>query len=259
MPDTRAESNGNVNFFWVPEGGFVNPAVPTESELAAAIDLTTGLVWDGLQIGTTGTNELDDRGVLDKATAKGEGAIQFSATTPFFYPANWDDAGDDYARIRNIFATAAGAAGGVKGFLVVSILQNTRYGVKKPVGGDFVSVYKVISDAFTHDTEGEDSYKFTIEFLPQGFAVVNTMVKGATAGTLTTSAPPTLAAVGAKAAITATLHGKSVTQGTRWSSSDSNIVSVSPNGVVVRQAAGAATITATHTAATAPVTVAIAA
>lgn len=252
MVDVRAESNGNINIFWVPEGGLANPNAPTAVEMAAAFDLSAGIVWDGLSIGATGTNELDDRGILDSATATSQGTIQYGATIPYFYPKYLADVNDDFARIRNIFK-----AGRVKGYLITSVLQNPQYKVKKPVAGDWVSVYKVISDSLAHDTEGEDSYKFTIEYLPQGLARVYTLVKGATGNAITLSAAPTLTAPGDKDVITATLHGKNITQGAEWTSSDSSIVSVSPNGVVVRHKAGTATISANHPAADAPKTVSI--
>src|SRR5690606_15116219 len=111
--------------------------------------------------------------------------------------------------------------------------------------------FKMTSDTVNDDTEGEDSYKFIVNFLPQGELSVYTQAKNAgpvvlsdlsgTAGTLT---------VGDHAALAATLGGHRATQVVDWSSDDEAVATVSDNGVVTAVGAGTADITATHPAAT---------
>ena len=255
MANDKVQANGYVNIFWVPEGGLANPSAPKAAELAAAIDLSPGIVWEGLTIGATGTNEIDDRGILDSASSTEQGAVQYEASVPYFYPKYIADTSDDYAKVRNVFKVK-----NVRGFLIVKILQNPKGVSVKPVEGDWVSVYKVISDSFVHDVEGEDSYKFTIEYLPQGLARTYALVQGATGGTITVAPTTvTLGAPGTKDVLVATMFGKNITQGAEWTSSNSAIVSVSPNGVVKRNATGTATISVNHPAASAAKTVVIAA
>lgn len=249
--DKRVQANGFVNIFWVPDGGLAKPGAPLGTEMAAALDLSPGVAWEGLTVGATGTNEIDDRGILDSASTTTAGSVQYGASISYFYPKYLADANDDFVKIRNTFKEK-----NVLGYLIVSLLQNPQHQSKKPVAGDWVSVYKVMTDSFAHDTEGEDSYKFTLEYLPQGLARTYALVTDGTEA-LEVSAAPTLTAVGDKGLITAELFDKSVTQGCNWSSSNSEVVSVSPNGVVVRHATGPVTITVDHPSAAAPKTVSI--
>lgn len=254
MVDKRVQTNGNVNVFWVPLSGIANIDAPTEAEMAAAIPLSAGISWESFTMGITGVSEQDDRSLLDPANKKERGSAQYGAEVTYFYPATLTDVSDDYLKSLNLFK-----AGRVEGYFILKVLQNTRYQSAVPVAGDWVTVLKVTADYIAHDTEGEDSIKYTINYLPLGAARAYALVKGTTGNTITVSPAPTITTVGAVAPLTATLYGKSITQGATWSSSDSSKVSVSPNGVVKRIAAGTATITCSHPAAAAPVTVSIAA
>lgn len=110
-------------------------------------------------------------------------------------------------------------------------------------------MFKVITDTFTVDTEGESSYKFTVGFLPQGVIHVHTLVTAATPLTITvTGTGPTT--VGARGLLTATISGVNWTQGVEWVSSNPSVATVSPNGVVTALKAGTASITAKHAGAT---------
>ena len=111
--------------------------------------------------------------------------------------------------------------------------------------GDLVHVLKVMTDGYAESVTGEEAFRYTVTMLPQGDYAVRTCVAGGTASAVVVS-PSTLASAAADIdAVTATLGGRSYTNGLTWSSSDNAIATVSPAGIVTSIATGTATITAT--------------
>src|SRR5690625_6961863 len=54
------------------------------------------------------------------------------------------------------------------GYLITRVLQAPSGQASPAKPGQWVSVFRFMSDAVGDDTEGEDSVKLTVEFLPQG-------------------------------------------------------------------------------------------
>lgn len=243
MADEKVQSNGNITVTWVPAAGIADYRSPTPTELNAGIDLTDAIAWDGYELGASDSNDVDDRSLRDLGNAVTRGFQQFAATIPFFRDSNPLDTTSDYTKAFQLFREPR-----VYGYLVTRVLQVPASIATPYAAGQWISVFKFVGDYVADDTEGEDSYKFTVGFLPQGDVKVYTIVKTAVPVTL---APATLSlAVGAKGLVTATLSGKSITQGATWTSSAPNIARVTANGVVIGVAAGTATISAGHPAAT---------
>jgi hypothetical protein len=110
--------------------------------------------------------------------------------------------------------------------------------------GELVHVFKVLTDGYAESIVGEEAFRYTITFLPQGDLAVRTVVGGTTpviASTLAIS-------VGDSEPLSATVGGRVYTNGVAWSSSDPTKASVSSAGVVTGVAAGSATISATYEA-----------
>lgn len=251
MVDTRVQSNGNINVYLVPASGVADYRSPTAAEIAAGINLSEAIAWDGFELTASDSNDVDDRGLMDAGNAVTRGFQQFAASIPFFYPKDLNDPTDP----ATIAFEALARQTRQTWYLITKVLQGTTGTPTPAVAGEWVSVYKFMSDYTSDDTEGEDSYKFTIGFLPQGQVKVYTQVKTALPVVV---APATLAVDVDEAAIaTATLGGKSITQGATWTSSDPSVARVTPNGVVVGVSAGTATISASHPAATAAGTVTV--
>jgi len=74
----------------------------------------------------------------------------------------------DYATAFDTFKAATNAR--PTGWLVVRIAKTASTAL---AAGDIVSVYKFTADAVSDNTEGEDSVKTTVKFLPQGVMGVN--------------------------------------------------------------------------------------
>lgn len=255
MPDTKITSNGNVDIWFIPAASVADYRSPTPTEINTnGKRLTPAIAWDGTTFpANTDSNDTDDRSLEDLGNATSRGFASFEATLSMFRPKPGDTTSETGVA-WTLLKTPR-----VAGYLVTRVLQRTT-GVATPAAaGDWISVYRVISDTVNDDTEGEDSYKFVVTFLQQGDLAVYTQVKNA--GTIT-FVPTTLsvATAGPVKTIRATLGGKRATQTVTWVSSDLTKATVSQNGVVKGIAAGSATITATHpstTTAATPVTVTV--
>lgn len=250
MVDQKITSNGNVTVWWVPAAGIADYRSPTAAEINAGVDLTAAIAWDSYEIAASESNDVEDRSLIDKGNAITRGFQQFAAAFNLFRDADQTDTTSPYNIAFETFRTPR-----QYGYLITRVLQKET-GTSPPAApGEWISVFRFVSDAVGDDTEGEDSYKMTLTFMPQGEVAVYTKVAVPAAVTV---APTTLAlAPGDRGLIEATLSGDSITQGATWRSSDTTVATVSPNGVVTAIAAGTANITADHDAATGPGTCAV--
>lgn len=244
MADEKATSNGNVEVWAIPVTDIADINAPTAAEINAGVYLADAIAWDSTTYpANESSNDVDDRSLRDKGNATSRGYAQFAATLAFFRPVPGDTT-SEAAIAWDLFRTPR-----IPILLVTRVLQTTE-GVYTPaVAGEWVSVYQFITDTVNDDTEGEDSYKYIVNFLPQGAVAVNTQVKNDTP-VLLTATGPTAIDVDEHLAIRATLGGKRATSAVIWSSSNPLVAEVSQTGVVTGVAAGTASITATHASAT---------
>lgn len=255
MTDVKVYPDKHLRYVFIPANGIANPLAPTHTELNAGVDLSKATAWEGTSINPSDSSDIDDAAITDSATAVEPGFDQYEVALSFFYPKDMTKVTDPYVIAYETFAP-----GRVKGYIARRFVPadvNTNTSSAAFAAGDFVELFLVVSDYTAQDTEGEDSTKFTVNFLPQGFMSGPVMVKSVTAVTV---APTTKAlAVAGKAAIAASVGSRNVTQRVVWTSSDTSKATVSSNGVVRGVAAGTATITATYanagTAGTCTVTV----
>ena len=170
---TKSTANGKIKVYWVPaadisgtEDEFVS--APSVDDIEAGIDLTSAIAWDSYELGSTDSNKIDDRGIVDEGAVQERGFAQFAGSLMFFRGITSETTGAYY----NAFQAFKAATDGTRpvGFLV------TRVGVPNTTAlaaGQKVSAYKFIADAFMDNTEGEDSVKFMVNFAPQGKLGVN--------------------------------------------------------------------------------------
>lgn len=253
MADLKVTSNGNTTVWLVPVASIADYRSPTAAELNTnGIDVTAAIAWDGTTFPTASeSDDIDDRSLRDKGNATTRGAAQFEATLNFFYPKVLSDTTSDFGKAFQFLKTP-----GVPVYVVTRVLQTTTGVHTDAAAGQWISVFRFVTDAWTDDIAEDDSYKYAISFLTQGDVAVYTQVKNASAVT-TTPASTLAVAVGAVSPIRATLGGKRATQVVDWSSSAPGVATVSQNGVVKGISAGTATITASHPAATAAATVTV--
>lgn len=171
---TKSTSNGKIKVWWVPvsaisgtEDAFV--AAPDVSDIAAgAVDLTEAIAWDSYDLGAQDSNKIDDRGIVDTGQVQSRGFAQFTGSLMFFRGITSESSGAYY----NAYETFKAATDGTRpvGFLVTRINVPTATAL---AAGQKVNAFKFIADAFMDNTEGEDSVKFMVNFMPQGKLGVN--------------------------------------------------------------------------------------
>lgn len=244
----KITSNEYTKVAWVLDSSMTTAeaAAPDAATLNAAIDLSPAIAWQDWSLGATDSDDVDDRGITDPGNAVTRGFANFEGTLSFFRDANPNDLTSPYVQAFETFRTPR-----TYGYLVLRVAE--KHWSEDFAAGDRVSVFRFVADAITDDTEGDDSVKFTVNFLPQGILYPYTVVQGATASALAGIDPTATLAVGDKDVLAPTLDGTDVRATSNYTSSDASIVRVSTNGVRTAVTAGTATITVTHPGAAAPV------
>lgn len=172
---TKSTANGKIKVFFVPVANVTGTedafaAAPSVADIVAAgsVDLTPAIAWDSYELGSTDSNKIDDRGIVDTGAVQERGFAQFAGSLMFFRGITSETSGAFFDAFEAFKAATAGTR--PVGFLV------TRVGLPVTTAlaaGQTVSAYKFIADAFMDNTEGEDSVKFMVNFAPQGKLGVN--------------------------------------------------------------------------------------
>lgn len=170
---TKSQSNGKIRVWWVPVGDITGTEdewldEPSVADITGGVELTSAIAWDSYELGSTDSNKIDDRGIVDTGAVQERGFAQFAGSLMFFRGITSETTGAYYTAFEAFKAATDGTR--PVGFLV------TRVGVPYTTSlaaGDIVSAYKFIADAFADNTEGEDSVKFMVNFAPQGKLGVN--------------------------------------------------------------------------------------
>lgn len=244
----KLTSNQNVKVVWILEADLTDPDHPSATELNAdGIDISQAISFDGYELGATDSDSNDDRALTDLGSAVTRGFANYAATLPFFYDADFSDTGSVYNDAFDAFRTEL-----TTGYLVTRVgwLWSANF-----ADADIVSVYKFTAGAVSNDISG-DSYKFQVDFLPQGELYVNTLVDSASA---IVALPATDSiATGEYTVIGATINGVDVTHSCTYVSADTTKCTVSDLGIVSWVSAGGpTTVTVSHPSANASDTVAI--
>lgn len=238
MTDVKVPSSGNIRVWWALPNAFSNFLAPTAAELEACLDVSDSISWNDFDFGLQASNTIDDPAITAIGKVSDRGAEQFGGGVSFYYPGAFGDVSNAYANTYDAMDQPR-----TPGYLVIRV-DGDNANSAAPANGDLVSVYKVMTDGYAETITGEEAFRYTITFLPQGDLAVRTVVGGTTP-----VVPSTLAIdVDASERLTATVGGRNYTNGVKWSSSDATKASVSSAGVVTGVAAGSATITATYEA-----------
>ena len=164
---TKMVSNAKIRVDWVDAADVSNEAAflagPDKDILNGGINLSEAIAWDSYDLGANDSNKIDDRAIVDEGQNQTRGFAQFSGSLMFFRDAD-PEADSVY---NDVYAAFKAATDGSRpqGYLV------TRIGYAPSAAhaaGQVVSVFKFIADAFMDNTEGEDSVKYMVNFMPQG-------------------------------------------------------------------------------------------
>lgn len=237
MTDIKVPASGNIRVWWALENAFSNWEAPTAAEINASLDISDSISWNDFDFGLQASNTIDDPAITAIGKVSDRGAAQFGGGLSFYYPGAFGDASNDYSLTYDALDQPR-----TRGFLVIRI----DGAQPNPVAatGDLVHVFRVMTDGYAESITGEEAFRYTITFLSQGDLAVRTVVGG---GTVVTPSTLTVAD-GASAHLTATVGGRTYTNGVKWTTSDATKATVSSAGIVTGVAAGSATITATYAA-----------
>ena len=172
---TKSTANGKIKVYWVPasnvtgtEDDFVEGPSVADIEASGSVDLTAAIAWDSYELGSTDSNKIDDRGIVDTGAVQERGFAQFAGSLMFFRGITSETSGAYYDAFEAFKAATDGSR--PVGFLVTRVGLPTTTAL---AAAQTVSAYKFIADAFMDNTEGEDSVKFMVNFAPQGKLGVN--------------------------------------------------------------------------------------
>ena len=257
MANTKVNTDGYaITAWWALPNAFVNPAKPTVAELTATTDITTAIAWENFSFGSQASAQTSDPSLGDVGNTQVRGFAAFGGTMSFFYPFDYTDTSNLLLSTFNLLRiprTLGYVVLRVDGYKTTASVGDKS---KPPVAGDMVSIYKVMSDGWADVNTGENAFKYTITFQPQGDLWVNAIVD-------TTVTVVTPVAIGTanyvspngKTPLGTYITGRQVASsagfwnGTpgrfNWTSSNPAVATVDKNGVVRARAAGTANIIAT--------------
>lgn len=242
--DIPLQSDGNVRFRYYPDGAFANFYWPRVAELNAGQELEGVTDWDNFEVGAQASETSDRVPIKAKSAVVRRAAANYGGTASFYYPGVQSDMTNLAAIVFKIFKEL-----NVSGYVVTSVdgeigdpnqpLINMTF-----ADGDYLSVFKIITDEWDESITGEEEFYYTRTFLKNGGLAPYT-VASATAPALVAAGVAPAATAGSIGSVTALVNGRDHTRGVRWISSAPGNVTVSQTGILKRVAAGAATITAT--------------
>jgi hypothetical protein len=256
MAETKYYADGNAVTVWFGLPNFAaNWKKPTATEINATVNITESVAWENFSFGAQASNQVSDPSLIDVGNSQSRGLSQFGGTMSFFYPSSYVVNASD----PNYVTFAALKNPRTLGYVIIrvdgaKITGGNLDANKGAVNGDFISVYKVMSDGWADVNTGENAFKYTITFQPQGDLWVNAYV--GTTVAVATPAPigATAYSVNGRTPLSAYITGKQLaaTAGIwsgypgwfTWESSNNAVASVDSNGVVTGRSAGTAQITA---------------
>lgn len=237
----KLSSAGHVTALWTLPNAFANWEAPTVAELNAALNISKATSWNDFDFGVQASNTIDDPSLADMGNVQDRGAAQYGGGMSFYYPADYDDNTNIYSLTLDAVSVPR-----TLGYIVLRI-DGEKSTTLPFANGDYIHVFEVLTDGEQNVITGEEAFRYTINFLQQGNLAIYTVARTATVTVEVT--PATLAlGVGDAQRLDANVNGREYTNGVVWSSSDSDVATVSNAGVVVGVTAGTATITATFAA-----------
>jgi len=240
--DERLPSKGNIRFRYYPLNGFANPAWPTVAELNAGQELEAVTLWESFEVGAQASDTSDTASIKAKTAVARRAAANYGGSAAFWYPG-------DHTDMQNLASLVLAIMKVVNqpGYLAVSVDGEIGEPGQPDIDftfadGDLVSIFRIITDEWDDMITGEEAFYYTRNFLKNGFMRTYT-VASASAPVLVATETSATVASGALASIAATINGRDWTRGCNFRSSDPDVLTVSPSGIVRGVSAGTADVT----------------
>ena len=238
MADVKVPASGNIRVWFALTNAFADYKNPTAAEINASVDISDAVSWNDFDFNLEASNQLEDPAITSIGKIVDRGYTNWGGSISFYYPRTFDDSTSKYSAVYDLLDAPR-----TSGYLVVRI--DGTESAATAAEGDFVHVLKVMTDGYAESITGEEAFRYTVTFLPQGDFAVRTVVEGASAAAVVVS-PATLAtSAGDHDELAVTWGGRTYTNGVTYTTSDSTKATVSSAGVVTSVATGSATITAT--------------
>jgi len=238
MADVKVPASGNIRVWFALTNAFADYKNPTAAEINASVDLSDAVSWNDFDFNLEASNQLEDPAITSIGKIVDRGYTNWGGSISFYYPRTFDDSTSKYSAVYDLLDAPR-----TSGYLVMRI--DGAESAATAAAGDFVHVLKVMTDGYAESITGEEAFRYTVTFLPQGDFAVRTVVEGASAAAVVVS-PATLAtSAGDHDELAVTWGGRTYTNGVTYTTSDSTKATVSSAGVVTSVATGSATITAT--------------
>jgi hypothetical protein len=217
------------------------------------VDITEAISWNDYNHILQASNTIDDPTIAAIGKAQDLGAMQFGGALSFYYPKSFTDTTNRFKTVYDLLFAPR-----TQGYLVVRVdgkhsADTVTSGEQTIAAADVVQVFKVITDGYAESITGEEAFRYTITFMPQGYVAPRVLVQnGSTApATSVVSADAAITTLsktvaGGKFKLDAKVDGRYMTNNVSWTSSDVTKATVSANGTVTPIAAGSTNITATY-------------
>lgn len=243
MTDERLPSKGNIRFRFYPLNAFANPSWPTAAEMNAGQELEGCTLWESFEIGAQASETSDAASIKAKTTVARRAAAAYGGTAAFWFPGDHTDVSNLATLILMIMKVV-----NQPGYLAVSIDGEIGEAGQPDSdftfdNGDYVSIYRIITDEWDEMIQGEEAFYYTRNFLKNGFMRTYAVVSTALPVLAVASAAIAVTAVNKHVGIVATVNGRNWTRGCKYTSDTPSVATVSPSGVVTRVSAGTAKIT----------------
>lgn len=206
------------------------------TQINAMLALAPALRWDGLDFGMQSSDQEDDRSLDDDATETIRSFMQFGGGLPFYFPKVTDQS----SILRQAFNLVR-----TRGTELALVMRVGFADRRVPAAaGDFVSLFRVMTDGYQPDTEGTGGYAYVQNMIPRGDVAPWIVVDSATPTAVAIQGGTTLSGVvGSLALRRATYEGNDVTRLADWTSSNETVAKVT-DGIIEIVGVGSANITA---------------
>jgi hypothetical protein len=234
MP-TRDLSNRRIQIWLGLASALTDFTRVNVTQLNGMLQCAPAIRWDGLDFGMQASDQIDDRSLDDDATETLRSFLQFGGAMPFFFP----KVTDTTSILRQVFNLVK-----TRGTELAVIERIGFVDRKTPAAaGDWVNIYKVMTDGYQPDTEGTGGYAYLQTMLPRGSAQPWTVVDAATPTAVTIAGGAVTGAAGTLALRRATYEGNDVTRNADWQSTNQAVAIVN-DGIIEIVGTGTASVTA---------------